>query len=69
MQHFNKYGIAALMFFMGTTLPAVAQDEAQDEVATEVPAEKAKKNGSILLMLIAAIAPKTPAIGSTIPDA
>lgn len=43
MQHFNKYGIAALMFFMGTTLPAVAQDEAQDEVATEVPAEKAKK--------------------------
>ena len=36
---------------------------------TIAPAEKAKKNGSILLMLIAAIAPKTPAIGSTMPDA
>ena len=34
---------------------------------TIAPAEKAKKNGSILLILIAAIAPKTPAIGSTIP--
>ena len=37
MQHFNKYGIAALMFFLGTALPAVAQDEVQDEV-TEVAA-------------------------------
>ena len=36
---------------------------------TIAPAENAKKNGSILLTLIAAIAPKTPAIGSTIPDA
>ena len=43
MQHFNKYGIAALMFFLGTALPAVAQDDVQDEVATEVPAQKAKK--------------------------
>ena len=33
MQHFNKYGIAALMFFLGTALPVMAQDEAQDEVA------------------------------------
>ena len=37
MQHFNKYGIAALMFFLGTALPAVAQDEVQEEV-TEVAA-------------------------------
>lgn len=43
MQHFNKYGIAALMFFFGTALPAVAQDDAQEEVATEVPAQRAKK--------------------------
>ena len=33
MQHFNKYGIAALMFFLGTALPVMAQDEVQDEVA------------------------------------
>ena len=33
------------------------------------PAEKAKKNGSILLIVIDAITPNTPAIGSTIPDA
>ena len=37
MQHFNKYGIAAFMFFLGTALPAVAQDEVQEEV-TEVAA-------------------------------
>ena len=37
MQHFNKYGIAAFMFFLGTALPAVAQDEVQ-EAATEVAA-------------------------------
>ena len=37
MQHFNKYGIAALMLFLGTALPAVAQDEVQEEV-TEVAA-------------------------------
>ncbi len=43
MQHFNKYGIAALMFFLGTALPAVAQDDVQDEVTTEVAAPKAKK--------------------------
>ena len=36
---------------------------------TIAPAEKAKKNGNILLTLTAAIAPKKPAIGSTIPDA
>ena len=37
MQHFNKYGIAAFMFFLGTALPAFAQDEVQEEV-TEVAA-------------------------------
>ena len=42
MQHFNKYGIAALMFFLGTALPAVAQDEVQEEV-TEVSAREIKK--------------------------
>ena len=36
---------------------------------TIAPAEKAKKNGNILLTPTAAIAPKKPAIGSTIPDA
>ena len=43
MQHFNKYGIAAFMFFLGTALPAVAQDEVQEEV-TEVaaPIQKVK---------------------------
>lgn len=35
MQHFNQYGIAALMFCLGTALPVVAQEEAQEEV-TEV---------------------------------
>lgn len=42
MQHFNKYGLAAMMFFLGTALPVVAQDEAQDE-ATEVAAKPVKK--------------------------
>ncbi|MBO7581150.1 MAG: SusC/RagA family TonB-linked outer membrane protein [Bacteroidaceae bacterium] len=37
MQHFNKYGIAAFMFFLGTALPAVAQEEVTEEV-TEVAA-------------------------------
>ena len=36
---------------------------------TIAPAEKAKKNGNMLLTPTAAIAPKNPAIGSTIPDA
>lgn len=43
MQHFNKFGIAALMFFLGTALPVVAQDEAQDEEATEEVAAKPVK--------------------------
>ena len=43
MQHFNKYGIAALMLFLGTSLPVVAQDEAvEEETVTEVAA-KVKK--------------------------
>ena len=37
MQHFNKYGIAAFMFFLGTALPVVAQEEVTEEV-TEVAA-------------------------------
>ena len=37
MQYFNKYGIAAFMFFLGTALPAVAQEEVTEEV-TEVAA-------------------------------
>ena len=37
MQHFNKYGIAAFMFFLGIALPAVAQEEVTEEV-TEVAA-------------------------------
>ena len=43
MQHFNKYGIAALMFFLGTALPAVAQDEVQEEVTTDEVAARAIK--------------------------
>ena len=43
MQHFNKYGFAALMFFLGTALPAVAQDDVQEEVDTEVAAREIKK--------------------------
>ena len=43
MQHFNKYGFAALMFFLGTALPAVAQDDVQEEVDTEVAARENKK--------------------------
>lgn len=38
MQHFNKYGFITLMFFLGTGLPAVAQDATNDEEATEVSA-------------------------------
>ena len=37
MQHFNKYGIAAFMFFLGIALPVVAQEEVTEEV-TEVAA-------------------------------
>ena len=37
MQHFNKFGIAAFMFFLGTALPVVAQEEVTEEV-TEVAA-------------------------------
>ena len=43
MQHFNRYGIAALAFFIGTAIPAVAQDEAQEEEVTEVAVKPAKK--------------------------
>ena len=43
MQHFNKYGIAALMCFLGTALPVVAQDEVQEEVTTEEVAAPVKK--------------------------
>jgi len=43
MQHFNKYGLAALAFFLSSALPAVAQDEVQDEEATEVAAKPVKK--------------------------
>jgi len=43
MQHFNKYGIAALMFFLGTALPAVAQDEVEDEVVEEEVLAPVKK--------------------------
>lgn len=42
MQHFNKYGLAAMMFFLGTSLPVIAQDEVDDE-ATEVAAKPIKK--------------------------
>lgn len=44
MQHFNKYGIAALVFFLGTALPTVAQDEVETEEAAEVaaPVKKVK---------------------------
>ena len=38
MQHFNKYGIAAFMFFLGTALPAVAQEEVTEEVHSAQPA-------------------------------
>ena len=37
MQHFNKFGIAAFMFFLGIALPTVAQEEVTEEV-TEVAA-------------------------------
>ena len=43
MQHFNKYGIAAFMFFLGTALPAVAQEEVTEEVAeVAAPIKKVK---------------------------
>ena len=43
MQHFNKYGFITLMFFLGTGLPAVAQDEVNDEEATEVSAKPKRR--------------------------
>ncbi len=43
MQHFNKYGLAAMMFFLGTALPVIAQEEEQVET-TEVAAKPVKKN-------------------------
>ena len=42
MQHFNKYGIAALMLFLGTALPAVAQDEVQEVTEVAAPIKKIK---------------------------
>lgn len=44
MQHFNKYGIAAFVFFLGTALPVVAQDEVETEEPVEVaaPVKKVK---------------------------
>ncbi len=44
MQHFNKIGIAALMFLVGTALPIVAQEqtESEEEVA-EAPATPKKR--------------------------
>lgn len=46
MQHFNKIGLAALMFFAGTALPIVAQEEADTEEvaeATAAPRRQVKK--------------------------
>lgn len=42
MQHFNKYGLAAMAFFFGSALPVLAQEEAQEE-ATEAAAIQVKK--------------------------
>lgn len=39
MQHFNKYGIAAMMFFLGTAVPAVAQSE-DTSTATEADVQE-----------------------------
>ena len=46
MQHFNKIGLAALMFLAGTALPIVAQEEAETEEvaeATAAPRRQVKK--------------------------
>lgn len=43
MQHFNKYGIAALMFLFGAAVPAVAQDAQGDEEAEVAVAVKTLK--------------------------
>ncbi len=43
MQHFNKYGLAALAFFLSTALPVAAQDEAEDADVVEVAAKPVKK--------------------------
>ena len=41
MQHFNKYGIAALMLLLGTAMPAVAQEEeVQQEEEVVAPVKK-----------------------------
>lgn len=45
MQHFNKYGLAAMMFFLGTTLPAIAQDEVESE-EVEVAVKRVKQDKS-----------------------
>lgn len=43
MQHFNKIGIAALMFLAGTALPIVAQEQTESEEVAEAPAAPKKK--------------------------
>lgn len=42
MQHFNKYGLAAMAFFFGSALPVLAQEEVQEE-ATEAAAIQVKR--------------------------
>ena len=42
MQHFNKFGFAALAFFMGIALPTVAQDEVGVDEGVEMAAPKRK---------------------------
>lgn len=43
MQRICKFGFAAMMFFMGAALPALAQDEAEADEAVEAPAKKQAK--------------------------
>jgi len=47
MQHFNKFGFAAMAFFLGMSLPMSAQDDVDVEEATEVVAAPKKKVKSI----------------------
>ncbi len=42
MQRICKYGFAAMMFFMGAALPAMAQDEANSEEELAFPVKKVK---------------------------